>query len=38
MVCVHADYLDLVDGVRNEMPAVEHFVALEGGAQRLARL
>jgi fatty-acyl-CoA synthase len=31
VVCVHADYLDLVDSVRNEMPAVEHFVALEGG-------
>jgi acyl-CoA synthetase (AMP-forming)/AMP-acid ligase II len=30
VVCVHADYLDLVDRVRNEMPAVEHFVALEG--------
>jgi fatty-acyl-CoA synthase len=31
VLCVHADYLDLVDTVRNEMPAVEHFVALEGG-------
>ena len=31
VVCVHSDYLDLVDSVRNEMPAVEHFVALEGG-------
>ena len=30
VVCVHADYLDLVDSVRREMPAVEHFVALEG--------
>ncbi len=30
VVCVHADYLDLVDSVRHEMPAVEHFVALEG--------
>ena len=30
VVCVHADYLDLVESVRNEMPAVEHFVALEG--------
>ena len=30
VVCVHADYLDLVDKVRHEMPAVEHFVALEG--------
>src|SRR6266550_4303337 len=32
VVCVHADYLDLVDTVRREMPAVEHFIALEGGA------
>ncbi|MEO5816309.1 MAG: long-chain-fatty-acid--CoA ligase [Gemmatimonadaceae bacterium] len=31
VVCVHADYLDLVDSVRREMPAVEHFIALEGG-------
>ena len=30
VVCVHADYLDLVDTVRHEMPAVEHFVAFEG--------
>ena len=31
IVCAHADYLDLVDSVRHEMPGVEHFVALEGG-------
>jgi len=30
ILCVHADYLDLVDTVRHEMGAVEHFVALEG--------
>ena len=30
VLCVHADFLDLVDTVRHEMPAVEHFVALEG--------
>ena len=30
VVCAHQDYLDLVDKVRHEMPAVEHFVALEG--------
>ena len=30
VVCVHADYLDLVQAVRHEMSAVEHFVALEG--------
>lgn len=33
VVCVHADYLDLVDSIRHEMPAVEHFVALEGGGE-----
>jgi fatty-acyl-CoA synthase len=33
VVCVHADYLDLVDTIRHEMPAVEHFVALEGGGR-----
>jgi fatty-acyl-CoA synthase len=31
VLCVHAEFLDLVDRVRHEMPAVEHFVALEGG-------
>jgi fatty-acyl-CoA synthase len=30
VLCVHADYLDLVDTVRHEMPGVRHFVALEG--------
>jgi fatty-acyl-CoA synthase len=30
VLCVHADYLDMVDGVRHRMPCVEHFVALEG--------
>ena len=30
VLCVHSEFLDLVDGVRHEMPAVEHFVALEG--------
>src|SRR5258706_594372 len=33
VLCVHADYLDLVDTVRHEMPTVEHFVALEGGGK-----
>ena len=32
VLCVHAEFLDLVDAVRHEMPAVEHFVALEGNA------
>ena len=31
VVCVHDDYLDLVDGVRDQMPGVRHFVAFEGG-------
>src|SRR5512143_858562 len=30
VLCVHADYLDLVDTVRTRMTTVEHFVALEG--------
>ncbi|MDR7304283.1 long-chain-fatty-acid--CoA ligase [Haloactinomyces albus] len=30
VVCVHADQLDVVDQVRDRMPEVEHFVALEG--------
>jgi fatty-acyl-CoA synthase len=29
-VCAHSDYLDAVDGIRKELPAVELFVALEG--------
>jgi fatty-acyl-CoA synthase len=33
VVCVHADYLDLVDSVRRDMPAVEHFIALEGSSK-----
>jgi fatty-acyl-CoA synthase len=31
VVCVHSDYLDAVEGVRDQMPGVRHFVALEGG-------
>ena len=30
VVCAHADYLAAVDGIRSQLPAVEHFVALEG--------
>ena len=30
VLCVHADYLDTIDSVRERMPAVRHFVALEG--------
>jgi fatty-acyl-CoA synthase len=32
VLCVHADYLEAVDGVRSRMPAVERFVAFEGAA------
>jgi fatty-acyl-CoA synthase len=31
VVCAHSDYLDAVDGIRDEMKGVAHFVALEGG-------
>src|SRR6201995_882456 len=34
VLCVHSDYLDLIDGVRDQLPDVRHFVALEGGAGR----
>jgi fatty-acyl-CoA synthase len=30
VLCVHTDHLDLVDTVRDRMPGVRHFVALEG--------
>jgi fatty-acyl-CoA synthase len=30
VLCVHSDYLDAIDGVRDQMPGVRHFVALEG--------
>jgi len=30
IVCAHPDYLDAVDGIRDQLPGVEHFVALEG--------
>jgi len=32
VLCVHSDYLDAIDGVRDQMPGVRHFVALEGRA------
>lgn len=28
VVCVHADYLDAVDSIRDQVPGVEHFIAL----------
>ncbi|MFN0071399.1 MAG: long-chain-fatty-acid--CoA ligase, partial [Chloroflexota bacterium] len=33
VVCVHEDYLEMVDGLRAQIPGVEHFVALEGSRQ-----
>lgn len=31
VVCASADYLDVVGSVRNDLPDVRHFVALDGG-------
>ncbi len=30
VVCAHSDYLDAIDGIRDQLPGVEHFIALEG--------
>src|SRR5712671_1933633 len=30
VVCAHSDYLETVDSIRDQIPTVEHFVALEG--------
>ena len=30
IVCAHSDYLEAVDSIRDQIPSVEHFVALEG--------
>ena len=30
VVCAHEDYLEAVEGIRAQIPGVEHFVALEG--------
>ncbi len=30
VVCVHADYLDAVDKIRDQVPGVEHFIAFNG--------
>src|SRR5579859_6423658 len=30
IVCVHSDYLDMLSAVRDQLPNVERFVALEG--------
>jgi fatty-acyl-CoA synthase len=33
VVCAHSDYLEAVDSIRDQIPDVEHFVALEGGRE-----
>jgi len=33
VVCAHEDYLEAVDGIRDRLTDVEHFVALEGGGE-----
>jgi fatty-acyl-CoA synthase len=30
VVCAHPDYFEAVDGIRSQIPHVEHFIALEG--------
>ena len=30
VVCAHPDYFDAIDGIRDQVPGVEHCVALEG--------
>jgi fatty-acyl-CoA synthase len=30
VVCAHADYLDAIDSIRDRLPGIEQFVALEG--------
>ncbi|MGH8178411.1 MAG: long-chain-fatty-acid--CoA ligase [Steroidobacter sp.] len=30
VVCAHSDYLEAIEGIRDRLPGVEHFVALEG--------
>src|SRR5216684_9071050 len=30
VVCAHEDYLAAIDGIRSQLPGVEHYVALEG--------
>lgn len=33
VVCAHDEYLESVDGIRDQIPGVEHFVALEGSRE-----
>lgn len=30
VVCVHSDYVETVESIRDQLPGVEHFIALEG--------
>lgn len=30
VVCVHAEYLDAIDSIRDQVPGVEHFIAFSG--------
>src|SRR5213080_106633 len=30
IVCAHGEYLEAIEGIRSQLPGVEHFVALEG--------
>src|ERR1700733_6862238 len=32
VLCVHSDYLDAIDAVRDQIPGVRHYVAFEGAA------
>jgi fatty-acyl-CoA synthase len=34
VVCVHADYLEMVDSIRDRLGFVTHFVAFEGGPRK----
>jgi fatty-acyl-CoA synthase len=33
VVCAHEDYLDAIDGIRDKLPGVEYYVALEGSRE-----
>ena len=33
VVCVHSDYIDAIDSIRNQLKDVQHFVALEGSGE-----
>jgi fatty-acyl-CoA synthase len=35
VVCAHEDYLEAIDGIRDQITGVQHFVALEGSRPTL---